>query len=388
MFASTAMISKSISKSNSKYKSAFGAKSKAAAVANHWLAEAATNDQIRAASLRATENCHTKEVFVARTHLQLFMQKIAETMHDAESKALLHSLYAEAAAESTQMGMGLELHALPAPATAAPVGRDYDDDSDDSDDEAPPPPTVSSKSKTNTKPAKGRGSGTSRPDMKGKRSGWNLFRQNVVTTAPSTAFVERDEALTPAQREEKTDKGRPAHPPWTKEAGSKHTDAGIFETWKNLTSEQKASWNARAADEWEALVTARARAAASAPSGSDIFVEAPDDAELTMPLGGAASATASDDNDAPPKSKSKRPVEEPEEAEEEAEEAEEEAAAAAAAAKRTAKRSAKRTRRDRAAAAAEEAEEPAEEEPAEEEPAEEEPATDPTTAEDLFGEEE
>ena len=141
MFSSTAMVSKSISKSNSKSNSAFGAKSKAKAAAFALRAEVATNHQIHAASLRATATAQAKEVFVARTHLQLFLQKLTDVMNDAESKALLHRLYAEAAAESTQMGMGLELHAFAAPAaTATCVDYDDDDACSDSDDEAPPPP--------------------------------------------------------------------------------------------------------------------------------------------------------------------------------------------------------------------------------------------------------
>ena len=373
MPTSTALISKSISKSVFKYK----------AMAKALHAEATTNQQIRAANLRATETSHAKEVFVARTHLQLFLQKLVDNMEGAENKEGLYKLYAEAAAESMQMGIGLELHTCPAPV----VGGDYDDACSDSDDEAPPP-AVSSKSKP--KPVKGKGSGTSRPDMKGKRSGWNLCRKHLSTEAPPAEFVARDAALTPEQRSEKTDKDKPAHPLWTKENGTKFTDAGMFESWKNMTDEQKASWNEQAADEWKMLVDARARAAASAPSGSDdqMIVEDPDDAELPVPLGGAASAEESDDNDAPPPpptSKSKRPVEEPAEEEPAAEEP---AAEKPPAAKRKSKRSGAGRKSVRIATPAEE--EPAEEESvAEESVAEEESVADePTTAEDLFGEEE
>jgi len=343
-------------------------------------AESTTNNQIRAASQRATQTSHAKEVFVSRAHLQLFCQKVTDNMEDAESKAFISKLYMEAAAESMQMGMGLEL-SCPAPV----VGVDYDDACSESDDEAPPPP-VSSKSSSkskSSKPVKGKGSGTSRPDMKGKKSGWNLFRQDVATKAPSAEFVARDADLTPEQRSAKTDKDKPAHPLWTKENGTKFTDAGMGESWKILTNEQKAAWNEQAADEWAILVAARAQAAASAPSDSDdqVIVEDPDDAELPMPL--SAPAEESDDNDAPPPPppppptpKSKRPVEEP------------------PAVKRKSKRSGAGRKSVRIATPAEE--EPAEEEPAEEEPAEEEPAEEPveeepveeaTTAEDLFGEE-
>jgi len=406
MFSSTAMVSKSIAKSNSKSNSAFGAKSKAKAAAFALRAEVATNHQIHAASLRATATAQAKEVFVARTHLQLFLQKLTDVMNDAESKALLHRLYAEAAAESTQMGMGLELHAFAAPAPAATATAtcvDYDDDDacSDSDDEAPPPPSASSAASTSTstskaKPAKGKGSGTQRPEQRGKKSGWNLYRQAIAATVPSTTFTQRDEALTPAQRAEKTDAGKPAHPLWTKEGGSKHTDAGILEAWKHgVTDEERASWKARAAEEWAALVASRAAAAADGTAGGSgdlVVVETAAGETAPVPEGQAESAAESDDNDAPPppkpKPKSKRSAdemdlapesavaeEEPEEeaVEEEAEEAEEaeeeaveeeeaeEAPAPAPAAKR-----ATRARRGRAATAAEE-------------------TSDPTTVEDLFG---
>ena len=385
MPTSTALISKTISKSATK------STSKSKAMAKAMYTESTTNNQIRAASQRATQTSHAKEVFISRAHLQLFCQKVTDNMEDAESKAFISKLYMEAAAESMQMGMGLELHTCPAPV----VGGDYDDACSDSDDEAPPP-AVSSEPKPKPKPVKGRGSGTSRPGMKGKRCGWNLCRKHLSTEAPPAEFVARDAALTPEQRSEKTDKDKPAHPLWTKENGTKFTDAGMFESWKNMTDEQKASWNEQAADEWKMLVDARARADASAPSGSDdqMIVEDPDDAELPVPLGGAASAEESDDNDAPPPpptSKSKRPVEEPAEEEPAAEEP---AAEKPPAAKRKSKRSGAGRKSVRIATPAEE--EPAEEEPAEEEPAEEEPAEEPveeepveeaTTAEDLFGEE-
>jgi hypothetical protein len=210
------------------------------------------------------------------------------------------------------------------------------------------------------------------PEMKGKRSGWNLCRKHLSTEAPPAEFVARDAALTPEQRSEKTDKDKPAHPLWTKENGTKFTDAGMFESWKRMTDERKASWNEQAADEWKMLVDARARAAASAPSGSDdqMIVEDPDDAELPVPLGGAASAEESDDNDAPPPpptSKSKRPVEEPAEEEPAAEES---AAEKPPAAKRKSKRSSAGRKSVRIAT-------PAEEESVAEEQ---------TTEEDLFGE--
>ena len=432
MFSSTSMVSKSIVKSNSKSNSAFGAKSKAKAVAFALRAEVATNHQIHAASLRATATAQAKEVFVARTHLQLFLQKLTDVMNDAESKALLHRLYAEAAAESTQMGMGLELHAFAAPAPAATATAtcvDYDDDDacSDSDDEAPPPPSAASTSKAKSKPAKGKGSGTQRPEQRGKKSGWNLYRQAIAAKAPPAAFVARDEALTPEKRAEKTDAGKPAHPPWTKEGGSKHTDAGILEAWKHgVTDEERASWNARAAEEWAALVASRAAAVADGTADL-VEVNCVDFSLLPAPTmsrhrGGKAaksasrskaperqaeSAAESDDNDAPPapkpkpksKPKSKRSAdemdlapesavaeEEPEEeaveeeAEEEAEEAEEEAEEAVeeeaeeeaeeaveeAPAPAPAAKRATRARRGRAATAAEE-------------------ASDPTTVEDLFG---
>jgi len=321
MPTSTALIAKSISKSKSN--------SKAMAIAMH--AETTTNNQIRDARLRAEQTSHVREVFVARQELQLFFQKVMELM-DSEHKPVVFKLSTEARMEAMQMGMGLQLHSLSTPEPAAPIVGDYEDDLASSDGEAPPPPST-------PKPAKGKGSGKPRPGMRGKKSGWNLFRQDLVSKSPSDAFVARDAALTPEQRSEKAENDKPAHPLWTKENGSKFTDAGIIEAWKNLSIDEKKEWNERAADEWAILVAARDRAAASAPSGSgdSMVIEDVDEGELptavSRPKGGKAAKSAksgvvfqagehtlpelqpeaeSDDDDAPPspKPKSKRPVEE------------------------------------------------------------------------------
>lgn len=322
MPTSTALVAKSISKSKSN--------SKAMAIAMH--AETITNKQIHDARLRAEQTSHVREVFVARQELQLFFQKVMELM-DSECKPAVCELLTEARMEAMQMGMGLQLPSLSTPEPAAPIVGDYEDDLASSDGEAPPPPSTS-------KPTKGKGSGKPRPAMKGKKSGWNLFRQDLAPKSPSDAFVARDAALTPEQRSEKTGDDKPAHPLWTKENGTKFTNDGLTAAWKNLTIDEKKEWNELAAEKWAALVKARENAATCAPSGSgdSMVIEDVDEDELptavSRPKGGKAAAKSaksgvvlqagehtlpelqpeaeSDDDDAPPspKPKSKRPAEE------------------------------------------------------------------------------
>ena len=339
MPTSTALVAKSISKSNSK------SNSKAMAIAMH--AETTTNKQILDARLRAEQTSHVREVFVARQELQLFFQKVSDAM-DAEHKPMVFRLLTEARMEAMQLGMGLQLHTLSTPEPAAPIIGDYEDDLASSDGEAPPPPSTS-------KPAKGKGSGKPRPGMKGKRTGWNLFRSEIVThTAqhgPPPALVERDRDLTDEQKVEMetvpNKKGQPGetkqqskYPMYTKDNFTKLTGPGIYFAYTSLTEDQRKAFDERAADEWATLCAAREAAAASAPSGSgdSMVIEDVDEDELptavSRPKGGKAAAKSaksgvvlqsgehtlpelqheseSDDNDAPPspKPKSKRPVEE------------------------------------------------------------------------------
>ena len=116
MPTSTALVS--ISKSNTKSNSI----PKAMAKALHQ--EAIMTNQIRAAELRAAQTSHTREVFVARMQLQLFVKALIERT-DAADNARIYALLNEAREEAAQKGMGLELNTFSASAQAAPDHHIY-----------------------------------------------------------------------------------------------------------------------------------------------------------------------------------------------------------------------------------------------------------------------
>ena len=382
MTMSSALVSapaKSISKSNSK--STGITKSQVQAM----LAEAANANQIRDAMRRSAQNEHSREVYVVRAHLQLLFQSVLGLCDPSDADGM-HKLYHQAGAKAMQMGMELELTNYAAPSPATTTSLEYDEAQAESDGESPPPPAAdATKPKSKSK--------VDRSHLKGKRTGWNLFRSDITAqtakNGPHPDLIQHDRDLTDEQKAEMKSvpvkgkpgefKQKPVHPMYTKDNFSKLTDAGIIFAWSTLTKAQRDAYDEKAADEWRTLVKARENAANCPPSGSKdgMEIEGLDESleEGALPAPVAVPDPDSDDDAPPPpptskpKSKSKRPVEEPPAEEEEAEreaafEAEREAAQAAQA----------------AAESEQESEQEEEQEEAQEEAQEEEPPVTPPRA--------